>query len=135
MATTIRVAAAVIEKDGRYLITQRREGAVLPLLWEFPGGKVELGECDEDALRREMLERLGAEIEVVRKLGETHHAYEGYWIVMAMYECRLAGGEVAARKVREFRWAPSGDLDQYEFPPADQTTIEKLLGLALKPVR
>jgi 8-oxo-dGTP diphosphatase len=131
-AMTVRVAAAVIERDGKYLITQRRESAVLPLLWEFPGGKVELGETDEAALGRELMERLGAEIAVGRKLGETHHAYEGYWVVMAMYQATLKSERIESRQVRDFRWVPSSDMDQYEFPPADQTTIEKLLGLSGK---
>ena len=52
---TVRVVAAVIERDGRYLITQRRKSVVLPLLWEFPGGRVESGETDSDALRREVV--------------------------------------------------------------------------------
>jgi 8-oxo-dGTP diphosphatase len=129
---TVRVAAAVIERNGQYLITQRREGAVLPMLWEFPGGKVELGESDEAALRREMMERLGVEIEVGRKIGETHHAYEGYWVVMAMYEAALKSDRIEVRQVRDFRWVESADLDQYEFPPADQNTMERLLGLSGK---
>ena len=129
---TVRVAAAVIERGGKYLITQRREGAVLPLLWEFPGGKVELGESDDAALRRELKERLDADIEVGKKLGETHHAYEGYWVVMAMYEAKLLGEHVEVRGVRDFRWVSSADLDQYEFPPADQNTMERLLGLSGK---
>ena len=61
---TIRVVAALVERDGRYLITQRRENAVLPLLWDFPGGRVEEGESDEAALAREVGERLGANVEV-----------------------------------------------------------------------
>ncbi len=55
---TIRVVAAIIERDGRYLITQRRSNAMLPLLWEFPGGKVEACETDAEALVREINERL-----------------------------------------------------------------------------
>ena len=57
----IRVVAAVIEREGRYLITQRNAGAVLPLLWEFPGGRVESNESEEDALKREVKMRIGAE--------------------------------------------------------------------------
>jgi 8-oxo-dGTP diphosphatase len=63
-ARTIRVVAAVIEREGSYLITQRRPAAVLPLLWEFPGGRVEEGETDTAALKREVLHRLGVDIEV-----------------------------------------------------------------------
>ena len=131
-AMTVRVAAAVIERDGKYLITQRRESAVLPLLWEFPGGKVELGESDEAALGRELMMRLGAEIQVGRKIGETHHAYEGYWVVMAMYEATLRAERIEPLRVRDFRWVNSAELEEYEFPPADQSTIEKLLGLSGK---
>jgi 8-oxo-dGTP diphosphatase len=58
----LRVVAAVIERDGKYLITQRRDNAVLPGLWEFPGGKVEPGETIEQALRRELLEEIGVTI-------------------------------------------------------------------------
>ena len=58
----IRVVAGVIERGGRYLITQRRATAVLPLLWEFPGGRVEPGETDAQALRREVLHRLGVDV-------------------------------------------------------------------------
>ena len=61
---TIRVVAAVIERDGQYLITQRRATAVLPLLWEFPGGRVETGETDKIALKRELGHRLGVTIEL-----------------------------------------------------------------------
>ena len=57
---TIRVVAAVVELEGRYLITQRRSTAVLPLLWEFPGGRVEDGETDAHALKREVRHRLGS---------------------------------------------------------------------------
>ena len=85
MARTIRVVAAIISSDGRYLITQRRETAVLPLLWEFPGGRVELGERDEEALRRELRERLDANIEVIEKVGERRHVYEGYTVELALY--------------------------------------------------
>jgi mutator protein MutT len=63
---TIRVVAAVIEREVRYLITQRRPTAVLPLLWEFPGGRVEAGETDAAALKREVKHRLGVEIEAGR---------------------------------------------------------------------
>ena len=65
----IRVVAAVIEHDGRYLITQRNANAVLPLLWEFPGGRVEEGETDEAALARELKEEMEIDVEVKSILG------------------------------------------------------------------
>ena len=88
---TIRVVAAVLEKDGRYLITQRRATAVLPLMWEFPGGRVEDGETDAHALKREVRHRLGAEIEVGKLISFVSHPYEHYVVDLFLYECALVG--------------------------------------------
>lgn len=127
----IRVVAAVVENDGLYLITQRRESAQLPLLWEFPGGKVEPGEADEDALKRELRERLDAEARIGRKLGEKIHEYDGYRVALALYEAVLAEGRpLHARRVRDFRWVSSADFDKYPFPDADQQTMDQLLGFS-----
>src|SRR5881397_2720528 len=99
---TIRVVAAVVEHEGHYLITQRRETAVLPLLWEFPGGNVEAGERDEDALKRELRERLDAEARIGRKLGEKIHEYDGYRVALALYEGTLVEGKpLHAKRVRD----------------------------------
>ena len=126
---TIRVVAAVVEHEGRYLITQRRETAVLPLLWEFPGGKVEQGERDEDALKRELRERLDAEAKIGKKLGEKVHDYDGYRVALALYQAVLEEGKpLTAKRVKDFRWVTSTEFDQYPFPDADQQTMDQLLG-------
>ena len=126
---TVRVVAAVIRKDDKYLITQRREFAVLPLKWEFPGGRVEPGEQDEEALKREVRERLDVEIIVDGKLGERRHQYRGYAVELALYAVRLLSDALSAAHVREFRWVGSNEFDQYEFPAADQATMDALLGM------
>lgn len=125
----IRVVAATIDRDGRYLITQRRAEAVLPLLWEFPGGRVEEDESDADALRRELRERLDAEVEVGAELATMVHDYEGYSVTLVIYAARLLSEELRAVRVNDFRWVPSDEFERYEFPPADQATMDKLLGL------
>jgi len=127
--TTIRVVAAVIERDGRYLITQRRPSAVLPLLWEFPGGKVEEGETDLAALRREVQHRLGVDIEVGQLISFVSHPYEKYVVDLYLYECRPLGAEPTALNVHAFRWASSAEFDQYPFTPADEASMNKLLGV------
>jgi 8-oxo-dGTP diphosphatase len=128
---TVRVVAAVVEREGRYLITQRREQAVLPSLWEFPGGKVERGEADEDALRRELRERLDAEGKIGRKLGEKVHEYDGYCVALALYEATLVEGRpLVAHRVKDFRWVASSEFEQYPFPDADQKTMDQLLGFS-----
>jgi 8-oxo-dGTP diphosphatase len=127
---TVRVVAAVIERDGAYLITQRRPTAVLPLLWEFPGGRVELsrGESDHDALRREVAHRLGVEIEPGTLMSFVSHPYEHYTVELFLYECRLLEGAPVCRNVNDFRWVKSEQFEQYEFTPADDVSMSRLLG-------
>jgi 8-oxo-dGTP diphosphatase len=132
MPESIRVVAAVVERDGKYLITQRRPEAVLPLLWEFPGGRVEEGETDQEALRREMQERLDVEIEVGSQLATSVHDYEGYTVTLVVYKAELLSEELHPRRVNAFHWATSEEFNQYSFPPADQATMDKLLGFSSK---
>ena len=126
---TIRVVAAVLERDGRYLITQRRASAVLPLLWEFPGGKVESGETDAEALKREVMHRLGAEIDCGKLISFVSHPYEHYVVDLFLYECTLKSDVLEPRAVNAFKWVTSSDFDQYPFTPADEASINKLLGV------
>jgi len=125
----IRVVAAVIAHEGRYLITQRRPTAVLPLMWEFPGGRVEANESDADALRREVRHRLGVDIEVGELISFVSHPYEYYSVDRYLYECRVTAGELRALNVNDFRWVTSDEFDRYPFTPADEASMNKLLGL------
>ena len=126
---TIRVVAAVLERDGRYLITQRRATAVLPLMWEFPGGRVEEGETDAQALKREVRHRLGAEIEVGKLISFVSHPYDHYVVDLFLYECGLLGQTLEGRNVNAFQWVTSAEFDQYPFTPADEASMNKLLGV------
>jgi 8-oxo-dGTP diphosphatase len=126
---TIRVVAAVVQKNERYLITQRRPTAVLPLLWEFPGGKVEEGEADAHALEREVMERLGVEVEVGQLISFVSHPYEHYTVDLHLYECRLKSENLQAKAVNAFKWVTSSEFDQYSFTPADEASMSKLLGV------
>src|ERR1700679_3119395 len=112
---TIRVVAAVLEKEGRYLITQRRATAVLPLMWEFPGGRVEEGETDAHALKREVRHRLGAEVEVGKLISFVSHPYEHYVVALFLYECVLLGDKLEPLNVNASKWVTSADFDQYPF--------------------
>ena len=126
----IRVVAAVIEHDGRYLITQRNANAVLPLLWEFPGGRIEPDENETHALLREVKGRIGVEVVVGPKLGEHLHDYTTYQVQLTMYSCRLpAEARPYPATVADLRWVTSREFLDYEFPPADERTMSKLLGL------
>lgn len=126
---TIRVVGAVIERDGRYLITQRRPNAVLPLLWEFPGGRVEDGESDASALAREIDHRLGVAIDVRQPwICFRTHPYEHYTVDLYLYECTLLDEDLEPRAVQDFRWVTSEEFDDYPFTPVDEASMNKLLG-------
>ena len=126
---TIRVVAAVVERSGRYLITQRRPSAVLPLMWEFPGGLVEPGETDAEALEREVRHRLGVDVVPGELISFVSHPYERYVVDLYLYECQLAGGQPTELNVNAFKWVSSAEFDQYPFTPADELSMNKLLGV------
>jgi len=125
---TIRVVAALVERDGRYLITQRRATAVLPMLWDFPGGRVETDETDEAALAREVAERLGASVEVGQLISFVNHPYEKYAVDLYLYECKLLSEHLYCRAVNEYAWVTSEEMESYSFTPVDEASMSKLLG-------
>ncbi|MDB4962649.1 MAG: hydrolase [Myxococcales bacterium] len=126
----IRVVAAVIDHDGRYLITQRNSNAVLPGLWEFPGGRVEPDESETACLLREVQGRIGVTVVVGAKLGEHQHDYTNYEVHLTMYSCKLpAEARPYPATVADLRWVTSREFLDYDFPPADEKTMSKLLGL------
>lgn len=125
---TIRVVAALVEQGGRYLITQRRETAVLPLLWDFPGGRVEEGESDEAALAREVNERLGAHVEVGQLISFVNHPYDRYAVDLYLYECTLLSEDLQCRAVKRYAWVTSKEMESYSFTPVDEASMSKLLG-------
>jgi 8-oxo-dGTP diphosphatase len=127
---TIRVVAAVLERQGRYLITQRRASAVLPLMWEFPGGRVEEGETDAHALKREVRHRLEAEIEVGKLISFVSHPYDHYVVDLFLYECTLLSEAPKASNVNAFEWVTSAEFDRFSFTPADEASMNKLLGVS-----
>jgi len=126
----IRVVAAQIERHGRYLITQRKPTSSLPLLWEFPGGRVESGETDQQALARELREEMAVDVEVGEPSVAVTHEYAAYVIDFRVYRCRLVSSPDAIQTlgIHDYRWAHPAELDEYEFPGADQQSIDALLG-------
>ena len=90
------VVAAIIVRDSRLLICQRRRDKAFPLKWEFPGGKVEAGESLTDALRREILEELGVTIEIGREIYRTQYSYAeiSSAIEIVFYFARIAGEDI-----------------------------------------
>jgi 8-oxo-dGTP diphosphatase len=121
----VEVVAAVVERDGRYLITRRLEGTHLAGLWEFPGGKILSAEKPEDALRRELKEELGVEAAVGDLIQTVDWTYPEKSVRLLFFRCALAG-EPTPFEGQEMRWVAAADLRSYNFPDADATLIARL---------
>jgi 8-oxo-dGTP diphosphatase len=121
----IVVAAAVIEKDGRFLLTRRLEGTHLAGRWEFPGGKCEPGETHHEALAREIEEELAVGVAVGRPILITTHAYDERTVELHFYETRLLGTP-NPQLGQAMRWASREELRRLDFPEADAALIAML---------
>jgi 8-oxo-dGTP diphosphatase len=114
-------ACALIDEDGRVLLTRRPEGKPMAGLWEFPGGKIDAGETPEAALVRELREELGIAVQAkcLAPLTFASHAYEAFHLLMPLYICRRWEGDVEALEGQEIAWVRSAKLQSYQMPPAD----------------
>lgn len=119
---TLIVAAAVIERGGRFLVTRRQPGVHLEGFWEFPGGKCETGETPRQALARELQEELDARSEIGAELLTTTHAYEDRCTELHFFRCELLD-EPRPCIGQEMRWVTRDDSDKLAFPPADVKLI------------
>lgn len=122
----IEVAAAIVERGGKFLIAQRSADDFLGGLWEFPGGKRETGEDLETCLVRELDEELAVRIEVGDLWKVVSHAYPDRKVKLHFYRCRLPSGEPMSLGCQAFRWVGPRELRQFPFPPADAEIIEEL---------
>jgi mutator protein MutT len=123
-AVEVRIAIAVIEHRGRFLIGRRPSGLPLAGLWEFPGGKIEPGETPQAAAARECLEETGFEVEVGPPYDEVSQRYEHGAVRLCFFACRPIG-EVNSVPER-FRWVEPRELANYAFPAANARLIERL---------
>jgi mutator protein MutT len=127
----IVVTAAVIERDGAYLVTRRPPGVHLAGMWEFPGGKCDGAESLEACLAREIREELGCEIDVGGELFATAHAYAERLVELHFFACTLHGQPTPVLG-QEVRWVARSALSTLEFPPADDELIARLSGRTAK---
>jgi len=123
--TAVVVTAAVIEIDGRFLVTRRQPGVHLEGLWEFPGGKCDKDETLRDCLSRELLEELDVASRVGDEIFTTTHAYPARSTELHFFRCELLG-EPRPQIGQEMRWVARQELAALEFPPADAELIRIL---------
>ena len=126
---TIEVVAAVIFREGKVLCVQRaeHEKEYVSLKWEFPGGKVEVGESREEALLREVEEELVVEIHELQCLMTVEHSYPDFHLTMHAYTCALKAGEVELREYVGLKWLTIEELDQLDWAAADVPVVERLM--------
>lgn len=127
---TIRVVAAVIcavDEEGRPLIfaTQRGYGEFKGG-WEFPGGKIEVGETPQEALRREIMEELDTEIAVGELIETVEYDYPKFHLSMDCFWCEVVSGDLILKEAEEARWLTAETLDEVDWLPADKGLVERL---------
>ena len=122
---TIRVAAAVIREKEKIFATARGYGE-LKGGWEFPGGKIEAGETPQEALKREIMEKLETEISVGELIDTIEYDYPTFHLSMDCFWCEIISGKLVLKEAEAARWLEKADLDSVEWLPADVTLIEKI---------
>jgi len=125
----MEVVAAVIIRDGKILCVHRPENTkeYVSLKWEFPGGKVEVGESREEALVREIREELSVDIEVSEFLMTVEHAYPDFHLTMHVFKCVLDQGEITLNEHVDLKWLAVEELDSLDWAAADIPVVKSLM--------
>lgn len=127
----IHVTCAIIVHNDKILICQRSEMMSMPLKWEFPGGKIEPGESNEECLRREIREELGVEISIGKSLKPVVHKYPSFSICLYPFVCALEGGEMILAEHVQALWVPADVLMDYDWAEADVPVVNAYLEFKL----
>ena len=123
---SIEVAAGLVFRNGKLLITQRYLDSHQGGSWEFPGGKREPQETFQECLERELLEELGIKVEVRELVASIHHEYPEKTVLLKFFRCRWQQHEPQTLGCPAFRWVSPPELPEYQFPPADARLLELL---------
>ena len=123
---TVHVAAAVLFDKKRFLICQRPVGKARALLWEFPGGKLEVGETLEQCVQRECREELGISIQVDGRLMDIEHAYPDLTVKLTVFLAHIQSGTPQLLEHNACAWIACDQIDDYTFCPADEPILQRL---------
>jgi len=122
----IQVSAAVIFKQGNVYIQKRKAAGLMGGLWEFPGGKLETGETEEECLRREIKEELGVNIRIGEKVMTHRHSYTRFRVTLHVFRCQIHSGKLSPTECDDWKWIKPDELDQFPFPAANVKIIKFL---------
>ena len=128
--SAIRVTCGVILKDGKVLAAQRSEKMKLPLKWEFPGGKIQIGETEEECIKREIKEELNICITIKYRLHSVHHAYDDFQIELIPFIVEFENGSLRLHEHRQIAWLTNNELRTLDWASADIPILEEFLSLS-----
>jgi 8-oxo-dGTP diphosphatase len=126
------VVCSIIESNGMFLLAQRPGGKALALKWEFPGGKVKQGESEKEALKREIKEELGIDIEATERLTPNSHSYSSFSINLIPYRCKIVKGKPYPMEHANIAWVNAESVNTYVMAEADLPILEEYLLRILK---
>ena len=121
----IEVVAAIIKQNNNIFVTSRSYGE-FENMWEFPGGKMEMGETREEALIREIQEELELDINISKYLTTVDYDYPNFHLTMHCFICTISGGELQLNAHNDAKWTTLEELDKFNWVPADILVVEKL---------
>ena len=122
----IEVVGAAIIKNQKVLAMQRSETMTLPGLWEFPGGKIEADESEEEALVREIKEELNIDIEILDYVNEASYPYDFGTVCLKVYTAQIIEGEISLEEHRDGKWLAADELYEVTWAPVDIPAVEAL---------
>ena len=129
MNKKIEVVAALIWSGERFLICQRPQNKARALLWEFVGGKVEIGETKEEALVRECKEELDVILSVKDLFMEVTHEYPDVTVHLSLFNATILEGEPKMLEHNDIKWIIPKEIPNFNFCPADEEILEKIINL------
>ncbi|HOY15116.1 MAG TPA: (deoxy)nucleoside triphosphate pyrophosphohydrolase [Saprospiraceae bacterium] len=123
----IRVTCAIIQQSNQILVTQRSAQMSLPCKWEFPGGKIEVGEDEETCILREIKEELGIDIKLLGKLPSNTHDYGNIIIELIPFRAKYLGGSIDLKEHMDYAWLTFDELGNLDWAPADIPIVESVI--------
>lgn len=130
----IPVVTALIHRDGKVLLGKRPKGS-LQGQWEFPGGKIEIGESPEQALKRELDEELGIQADIGALRLAATHTYGDRGVVILFFDVHFWKGEPKSQHHVELQWVPADELRYHEIPEANRKILDKLVDIIKNPIK